>query len=87
MDDFTRSMGVQDKEYYDKVTKKELVHQPTHYTAGGIETIDFLKAKLTPEEYRGYIKGNILKYLSRANFKGSHDTDMLKVAEYATYLS
>jgi len=32
------------------MTKKELIHSPDHYTHGGIETIDFIKAKLTPEE-------------------------------------
>ena len=36
-----------------------------HYVFGGIETIEYLKAKLTPEEYRGFLKGNVLKYVSR----------------------
>ena len=38
---------------------------PSHYVFGGIETIEYLKAKLTPEEYRGFLKGNVLKYVSR----------------------
>lgn len=38
---------------------------PKHYVFGGIETIEYLKAKLTPEEYRGFLKGNVLKYVSR----------------------
>lgn len=38
---------------------------PNHYIFGGIETIEYLKAKLTPEEYRGFLKGNVLKYVSR----------------------
>ena len=38
---------------------------PNHYVFGGIETIEYLKAKLTPEEYRGFLKGNVLKYVSR----------------------
>lgn len=42
---------------------------PSHYKVGGMETIDYLKAKLTPEEFRGYLKGNALKYLSRSNYK------------------
>lgn len=46
------------------------VNHPPHYTQGGIETLDFIKAKLTPEEYTGYLKGNIVKYLSRSNLKG-----------------
>ena len=38
---------------------------PSHYIFGGIETIEYLKAKLTPAEYRGFLKGNVLKYVSR----------------------
>ena len=38
---------------------------PNHYIFGGIETIEYLKAKLTPAEYRGFLKGNVLKYVSR----------------------
>jgi len=40
-----------------------------YYDAGGIETIDIIKAKLTPEQYLGYCLGNVIKYVSRFNFK------------------
>jgi len=62
------------------------VHHPEHYTAGGIEVLDLIKAKLTPEEFRGYLKGNILKYICRSNFKGKHDTDIGKTCFYAEEL-
>jgi len=42
---------------------------PDHYKIGGIETIDFLQAKLTQEEFRGYLRGNVIKYLSRLGHK------------------
>lgn len=42
---------------------------PDHYRTGGIETIDYIKAKLTPDQLRGYYLGNLLKYLSRAQHK------------------
>jgi hypothetical protein len=58
------------------------VNSPDHYTAGGIETIDYLRAKLTPEEYRGFLLGNALKYLSRAGRKGPGLTDLQKCAWY-----
>ena len=63
------------------------VNHPAHYLKGGIETIDFIKAKLTPEEYRGYLKGNILKYVSRANEKGTHHKDIAKAGWYAQRLN
>lgn len=58
------------------------VNHPAHYKVGGIETIDFLEAKLTPEEFRGYLRGNVLKYLSRAGNKGNYEEDMLKARWY-----
>ena len=45
------------------------ISHPTHYIMGGIETLDFIKAKLTPEEFKGYIKGNCIKYIVREGMK------------------
>ena len=55
---------------------------PTHYQIGGIETINFIEAKLTPEEFKGYCKGNSIKYLSRAGHKGEEIDDYKKAAWY-----
>lgn len=62
--------------------KTDNVNHPAHYKVGGIETIDYIQAKLSPEEFRGYLKGNILKYLSRAGNKGSYEEDLLKARWY-----
>jgi len=35
----------------------------SYYDHGGIATIDIIRAKLTPEELRGWYKGNCIKYL------------------------
>jgi Protein of unknwon function (DUF3310) len=58
---------------------------PDHYKFGGIETIDYLQAKMTPEEFEGFLKGNVLKYLSRAKHKGGL-TDLQKAQWYLTRL-
>lgn len=57
------------------------VHSPDHYTYGGIETIDFLQAKLSPAEFAGFCKGNVLKYLSRAERKNGVE-DLKKARWY-----
>lgn len=49
---------------------KDEVNSPEHYTSGGIECIDAIEAALTPEEFRGYLKGNIMKYVWRERKKG-----------------
>lgn len=55
---------------------------PDHYKFGGIETIDYLKAKMTPEELVGYLKGNIIKYLSRANKKNESPSEDYQKAQW-----
>ena len=65
--------------------RPDMVNSPPHYTDGGIETIDFIKAKLSDEGYRGYLQGNLLKYASRIGKKGEDDAG--KAAWYADRLS
>ena len=57
------------------------VHNPSHYMQGHIETIDKIKLLLTPEEYLGYLKGNVIKY-DRAPFKGAMEQDYDKQKVY-----
>lgn len=64
----------------------DLVNSPRHYTIGGIETIDYLKAKATPEEFAGYLRLNILKYLSRAGHKDDTLQEYKKAAWYLNRL-
>jgi len=68
------------------VVQPDPVNHPAHYTHGGIETIDFIQAKLTPEEFRGYLKGNILKYGSRIGHKDNDMQDAGKLAWYTNKL-
>lgn len=57
-----------------------------YYDAGGIETIDIIKAKLTPEQFEGYCLGNMIKYSCRMNHKGQFDRDNDKVNYYSGFL-
>ena len=48
----------------------DMVNHPDHYkTANGVECIDVIEEFLTPDEFRGYLKGQVLKYLFRAGKK------------------
>lgn len=53
-----------------------------YYDIGGLSTLDILQAKLTEEEYQGFLLGNVFKYLSRHKHKGSKYNDILKAEEY-----
>lgn len=50
--------------YDEKIMEKDPVN-PSHYTQGKIECIDAIEAALTPEEFRGFLKGNVYKYMWR----------------------
>ena len=60
----------------------DMVNSPPHYRRGGIETIEIIRAMLTDDEFRGYLKGNILKYRERAEHKGNADQDYAKARWY-----
>lgn len=62
------------------------VNHPQHYTAGGIECIEAIRAALTAEEFRGYCKGNILKYIWRERMKGQ-DESVKKAIWYAKQMT
>lgn len=53
-----------------------------YYDAGGIEVIDIIRAKLTPEQFTGYLLGNAIKYILRANHKGDFERDLDKARVY-----
>lgn len=36
---------------------------PDHYKQGNVECIDGLESALSPAEFEGFLKGNILKYV------------------------
>jgi hypothetical protein len=60
-----------------------------YYDAGGIETLDIIKAKLTPEQYQGYLLGNAIKYQCRMMHKSPDDPsrDAEKAANYSKWLA
>ncbi len=54
-----------------------------HYKKDGIDTIDLIKSRLTPEEYKGFLLGNMYKYLERHKEKGGiEDIEKMKVYAY-----
>lgn len=56
-----------------------------HYKDMPIQPIEVMRAVLTPEEYRGFLKGNIIKYSMRAGRKEGTD-DGAKAKHYRQFL-
>ncbi len=53
---------------------------------GRKETIDVITDCMTSDEFHGYLKGNILKYVSRYKFKGEPLEDLQKAQWYLNRL-
>lgn len=63
--------------HMEKVLAKDMVNHPAHYKTGGIETIDFIEAKSL-----SYNLGNVVKYITRADYKGNKIEDLKKAQWY-----
>jgi hypothetical protein len=62
------------------------VNSPSHYGQGKIECIEYIRDFLTKEEYIGYLRGNIAKYLHRFAYKGKPEEDLKKAQWYLNRL-
>lgn len=67
--------------------KFDKVNSPNHYKLRGldIEAIDVIRGALTEDEFRGFCKGNVLKYTIREGHKNG-DEDLKKAKKYLEFL-
>ena len=66
--------------------KKDPVNHPEHYTQGDIECIDAIRSQSTPEEFQGFLRGQITKYNWRLGLKGNALEDAQKTQWYLNKL-
>lgn len=64
---------------------EDTVLHPSHYTTGEIEVIDYIRDKLTTEQFTGFCEGNVLKYVSRWRQKGGLE-DLSKAKVYLDWM-
>jgi len=65
--------------------KGDVINSPTHYASGDIECIKAIRASMSQVAYKGYLKGNIQKYVWRYERKGKLD-DLRKAEVYLGWL-
>jgi hypothetical protein len=68
------------------ITDYDPVNSPSHYNTGSIECIEAMEATLTPEEFKGYLRGAAFKYVWRCNYKGKTKQDIDKAIWYLNKL-
>jgi hypothetical protein len=54
---------------------------PNHYKVGKFETIEILQEKMTKEQFKGFLMGNVLKYVIRHEHKNGLE-DLKKAQWY-----
>ncbi len=57
-----------------------------HYSGRRIEAIEAMQANMTEDEFIGYLKGNIMKYICRIGRKDDPKQEVEKVVVYADWL-
>lgn len=59
----------------------DVVNKPAHYRQGGVECIEAIEASMSREEFQGYLKGNLEKYIWRYRHKNGIE-DLRKARWY-----
>ena len=68
-----------------ETAQSDNVSHPNHYCQGGIECIKAIEASMTPEEFQGYCKGNVMKYIWRFREKNGLE-DLKKARVYLGWM-
>ena len=53
---------------------------PAHYQKGGVECIEAIEASMSKEAFKGFLKGNCIKYIYR--YENKNGAEDLKKAEW-----
>lgn len=76
-----QAIGDAINEYFEKY------NEPTYYTENGCSPLTAMeKGLISHEEYIGFLKGNVIKYISRAGKKDNSIQDIDKAIDYLQYL-
>lgn len=88
MDNIKRAEAIGDVYWSDPQEDEVLqdnINNPKHYGQGDIECIDYIADFLSYDEYVGYLRGNIAKYLHRWRYKNGLE-DLKKAQWYLSRL-
>lgn len=69
-----------------KIKATEQVTHPGHYNQNPLECIDAIEGSMSTDEFAGFLKGNVLKYLWRYKHKGNPIEDLKKAEWYLVKL-
>jgi hypothetical protein len=67
--------------------EEDMVSAPKHYNSGNIECIEAIEESMSSHAFKGYLKGNCMKYLWRYDYKGKQVEDLQKAGWYLNKLT
>ena len=67
--------------------EEDMVGSPKHYNTGNIECIEAIEESMSSVAFKGYLKGNCMKYLWRYDYKGKQVEDLQKAQWYLQRLT
>ena len=68
-------------------SEEDLINNPEHYNTGSIECIEAIEESMSSVAFKGYLKGNCMKYLWRYDYKGKQVEDLKKATWYLNRLT
>jgi len=71
----------------EEAEEEDMVGKPKHYNSGNIECIDAIEESMSSHAFKGYLKGNCMKYLWRYDYKGKQVEDLQKAGWYLNKLT
>jgi hypothetical protein len=75
-----------EKEFQEE-DEEDMVGSPRHYNTGNIECIEAIEESMSSVAFKGYLKGNCMKYLWRYDYKGKQVEDLQKAQWYLQRLT
>lgn len=75
-----------EQQYLNGTATQDIVNHPNHYNSYNREVIDTMQGSMTTEEFKGYLKGNVMKYINRYQFKNGVE-DLKKAQWYLNKLT
>jgi hypothetical protein len=70
----------------DEAPEKESKGGNDYYEKSAMQPLEVMQRIMTPEQFKGFLLGNCIKYRMRCDNKGQHDSDLYKARQYAYWL-
>jgi hypothetical protein len=74
-------------EFKVNINEMNIEENKHHQLWEGVQSLDVMKQVLTDEEYKGFLKGNILKYQLRLGKKDDTTKEIKKINDYSKELN